>query len=287
MRSEVGYGVLFEACEDLQVLVLDEVADGLQFDPLDPGYIIWLLTFRSLKTMDALLLLADAGYGDQAMVLARMIYEDMVVAWWASAREGAALHELVKRYDMAAGTMLQQNFARREDIEVVQGRIVLTPAQIATFSEQEGFTLADARRLWTRKTTSDMVKSIRSQFSEDDAEVFDLLADVGFALTSSIVHNSPAAMGSTIAVTQKWAPGVSGAFATRSPARTFVHDALVFACHSFGLLARLVAEHQHDRVDAVLTKSRHATRFVPPDSAERNDTCPCESGFKYKKCHGR
>ena len=32
--------------------------------PLDPGYIIWLLTFRSLKTMDALLLLADAGYGD-------------------------------------------------------------------------------------------------------------------------------------------------------------------------------------------------------------------------------
>lgn len=65
----------------------------------------------------------------------------------------------------------------------------------------------------------------------------------------------------------------------------FIHSNLL------GLLANhyeLGAETEAE-IDRVVVENQFAFAFIDPDVARktgRNDPCPCESGAKFKLCHG-
>lgn len=70
----------FDACEELARFVWSRVPRRDYTGVVEP---LVAATFaRTLKTYHATLRLAEAGYGEQACMLTRSMFEDLVVAFW-------------------------------------------------------------------------------------------------------------------------------------------------------------------------------------------------------------
>jgi hypothetical protein len=100
--------------------VLDQFPrDGLRHRPPDVRVMTWATTMRAVKTTDALLMLADAGYGEQEMMLTRSVLEDTVVAWWCTTRPAEELDRLMRSHEMSAPWHVQPDWPGREDIKLL------------------------------------------------------------------------------------------------------------------------------------------------------------------------
>ncbi len=91
LSADLQYAPLFGAVERLSSLVMSNFPHQERLAEKDLRFIVWTIAIRSLKTVDACVLLADAGYGGQAMTLARGVFEDAVIAWWSSLQDPESL----------------------------------------------------------------------------------------------------------------------------------------------------------------------------------------------------
>ena len=108
LRTNSGLTPLFEACELLEGFVLSQFPHGQELAGLDPRFLAWATTMTSLKSLDALLLLADAGYGPQAMMMSRTMSEDAVIGWWCSGQESEKLMQLILAHEKSVALLIQR-----------------------------------------------------------------------------------------------------------------------------------------------------------------------------------
>jgi uncharacterized protein YecA (UPF0149 family) len=232
---------------------------------------------RSLKTFNAVLSLCDAGFGEQAAMLCRSLFEDMVVAHWIVEHPEEAGR--VDRHYLAQLIRYQEAVAKH-------GILALTP-EIEALSEEDRRDLLSkhGRGLWTGKNVYKMLQEVEQRWDEAERARLWQMHDLAYPYLNLLLHHSN---GALLAATHS--AGEARYLVTHRPTTRHLAQALDAAFYAFSQLARLVAAPEH-RADLDRTIAVERVRMLDLEpaqlrSAGRNDPCPCGSGLKFKRCHG-
>jgi hypothetical protein len=144
-------------------------------------------------------------------------------------------------------------------------------------------------RLWCGLSLRDLVKAIENEWAAEHnrVELWEFFVVV-HADNNETLHTSAISLAS----------GVISDSATdfevdAGPSLHQVEQALFGSLWSYTHLLSVAADHfaieGRDRLDTAFASSRAAFDSVDPQAREtgRNDPCPCGSGKKFKRCHGR
>jgi hypothetical protein len=161
-------------------------------DTVPAALILVALMHRGAKTALGANLLCDAGYGEQALILGRTLFEDMIDAHWVSTDPV----EAVRRFDDASLIARKLNQDRvepyREHVEDL-----LPPESIeSTLTEEEASRLNTLLRRhrhgsWTRLGLRRRIDDVAHMFGDGaDRNLLMMFADLGEGLASDFVHGS-------------------------------------------------------------------------------------------------
>jgi hypothetical protein len=204
------------------------------------GLLIYALYRRGVRTFEAVLLLCRNGFGDQALMLARVLFEDMVDAHWVNADPDLA----VERFDDAA--LLAHHHQEERAAPYAQQLEGLLPEQplAERLTEEQRARLQQLlgqRQVvgsWTRIGMRARVDAVRDEFGSH-APLLQMFWQLGEGQASDFVHSSPQSLYSQIDLTSK-RPGGVDFFV--GPSGRHVGQALLLAGWSFLHLLSLVYE---------------------------------------------
>jgi Family of unknown function (DUF5677) len=128
---------MFDACERLERLVLSQWK-ATHMDPYDTRGLVWLTVFRSTKTFDAVLVLADNGYGEQSGMPCRSLFEDMVVAQWLRVTPAESVAKRLVQHDKTVSLYYQEQAGKHLLPDSIAHLPPLTETQRQSIEEQEG-----------------------------------------------------------------------------------------------------------------------------------------------------
>jgi hypothetical protein len=297
VRNEIKQALLVTAdrhgqelagCDRLLDLVLGLVKPW-QGRPLDPeghphDLLIAALLSRSTSTFWATLELARMGFGDQAAMLNRSLFEDMVDIHWVRAEPEAALERYEQHHEH--GRMLYA--------EQIQKYPDLLPVV-----DLPGFDPADRERLngifgrygaksWTTLNLRQRIEAIEDQWEGDlDRRLLHFFRDIPHRENNQALHVT--AQGLTSLVRAHDHEGVT---LKVGPGGEMLDRALFGAFWTFSQTAGLILDHFEFRVDDAQRNEVFSLKHFAGGSAAttrdvgRNDPCPCGSGKKFKRCHG-
>jgi Family of unknown function (DUF5677)/SEC-C motif len=279
------YGARIQACERLFQYAkrlttswpgrdIKSTADGL----------IMALFGRSLDTFAAAVHLAKLGYGAQAAMLNRSLFEDMIDIHWVATEPEKAEERYRDHYD--------------------HGRMLLADA-VAKYPnyydiERPDFDPDERKRLdrlygrWGAKPWSGIKLHERVRLVEhhwkDEAwrETLHFFHDIAHRENNQVLHVSSAGLSANAEVSDD---GDSFTLYL-GPRPKGLARTLFGAFWSFDNTVGLLLDHFEIEVD---DKTRMEV-FSPKDFVKlsdeqmretgRNDPCPCGSGLKFKRCHG-
>lgn len=275
LAAAPGFAAKFEACRRLRDAAWDARP---RLGTRDTSEAVIRTTFaRSLRTFNAVLRLCDAGFGDQAVMLCRSLFEDMVVSYWLAENPQEA-HRL-DRHHLHQLVLYQEAVAKH-------GLIANTPVVESLSDEQRAKLASEFRRgLWTGENVYEMLKSIEHRWDEHERAQLWQMHDIAYRFLNLLLHHSFSGLASST-----YEADDRRFILSARPSPQNVDQALDSAFYSFSQLARLVADRERlAKVDAVIEAERPCMRDLDPDElrgASRNDPCPCGSGRKFKHCHG-
>ena len=253
---------------------------------MDPTFFAYAVAIKALKTFDALLLLADQGYGQQALTLGRTLGEDAVTASWSVRQSAEDLLDRTVKHEKSAMARLQSDaLIGRDRLDFLKNLPIVSDSEMKVWLSKEGVDERLAIRLWTGETIRKMAHEIRPHLRGRDQSTLDRLVEA-LLLANLVTHNSPTSINLSFNPGRR--PDSSLFTLTRSPSEVLVHEALSLAHDSMTLIAPLViSEEDLPALDSAVDEDRFCFVAVPSHSdVGRNDLCPCGSGKKYKKCHG-
>ena len=243
---------------------------------------------RALHAFDALLCLADGGYGAPALALARTLVEEAVASWWLRTLPKGRTIELLQSHEQSYSLMLQgpgtpsvSYLPLLRDLEPMSAEDV--EAARSHFAVDPGL----GRHHWTRKTVHKMAATVRDNMRPLERETLAALIGKPLLIANLMTHNSPLSMANRLVPVE---PGsrLPGRQTSRRPSTALIHEALAVGYESLALIAWLVRDEADAKiVDDLVRQGRH--EFVvlrSGDEPGRNDPCPCGSSKKYKRCHG-
>jgi hypothetical protein len=235
------------------VSALDEWAEQHRPDRLPSddaaGELIVATYARSSKTYRASFMLAGFGYGAQAAMLNRSLFEDMVVAHWVKLNpsRAPALYEQHRRRWLAE---MQATYSKHE--------LVVELRDWPSVTDEERQELADEFRYgpWTKRTLHDLVKAIEGEFTaENDRRLLWQTFDIVHRYNNLILHHSFVGLG--LAATKT--PG--GTRYDVGPSDMHIAGALQSAFFSYGHITSLLHVGQElDEVNALW--SDHISAFT-------------------------
>jgi hypothetical protein len=279
------------------------------------------LTFTSAtKTLGAVGVLTEQGYGADALKLCRSLVESMLVAYWAVfVAEPDWVTSRMEEHQQFAALILIEALEKHpgwlpegEHVEppeyAVAERARLT-AQFGTYC-QESWWAVDVKPKPSGGWKQDSKRSLPTLVAElmevpelegrlwqqaDDENsptpFVEQLIDIPNRFNNQILHHNPSGLASYAKL------GSEGYEFDDQPSEKWVAQAQVFAYVAFSLLAQLMtdryaadARETLDQLDpmfisAFLTLSSEQLTFARR-GANRNQPCPCGSGLKCKRCHG-
>lgn len=250
--------------------------------------LIALLFARSTKTFQACVGLCESGFGQQAAMLNRSLFEGMVVAHWVHANEDEAAQrfddavkydrhleaELVERVGLWAGELDEDALAEAR----------LEHDQLKRMSKEFG---DRGQYLWTRPSSMyKLVNEIGDQW-EDGGEGLRAYYAIAHRDNNQMLHATVRGL-SRFLVDRREDGGV---FRVGSGLEHI--DQALFGAH---WCHRQVVTLVMDRFgfpdregfrEAIRMHEYWLDPRGPEDykDAGRNDPCPCGSGEKYKRCH--
>ena len=248
--------------------------------------IILLEVGRSTKTYRASIELARKGYGEQAAMLNRALFESMAVARWINENETVA----AERFPRAA------EFEDYLTMERLKNTGWLEPGEELEI-ELDDEALVSLRRdfgkynegLWTgHDGIRELLNDIRTQFTEEEWTMVQNYLRTGHQENNQLLHSTAGGLRRAYLDLEDGRYGIwtgpSDAMIARAlfSAHMIYQQAIVLAAERFDL-----AERQG--LDDLL--AHHGSAFVRFTKDElkdvgRNDPCPCGSGKKFKHCHG-
>lgn len=297
LHAEQAVRPLFDAGEALMVLIHTAKPKWIEGDK-DP--LVWGSIFRSMKTYRAVMILCDAGFGEQAGMLCRTLFEDMLVTHWIARTSPAELR--VKFVDHADRVRLADQQAL--DKHGMAEMFLVEPLGDDRVAELEASGGAKGSfRTWHGMTVRALIAELKNDLDPTESRLLDRMHDVAYRLQNLLLHHSPssfefaigmdvpASLIDPIAARSAGLPDAAQhGLATLSsrPHPRYVEQALTCAFYSVSRQARAVVDaKRRAELEALI---QDAQKWVVPLPAgpppQRNDVCPCGSGLKYKRCHG-
>jgi Family of unknown function (DUF5677) len=150
------------------------------------GELILITYARSSKTYQAAVMLAGSGYGAQAGMLNRSLFEDMAVAHWVklNPEEAPELYERHRQHTLGELREKYAEYGREEEVE-----------RWDALSEEERADLSNEfsrKHHWTKRNLYELVKSIEDEFKDENVdrrmlwETFDIV----HRFNNLILHHS-------------------------------------------------------------------------------------------------
>lgn len=246
--------------------------------------IVFTLYARSLDTFASAILTARMGYGAQACMLNRSLFEDMIDAHWVHSNPDLA----VKRYEdhFNHGRMLLSETVKRYP-EQFDG------AELPRFDEQDRDRLDRIYGPWGSKPWSgvnlhERVNAVEDQWlDEASRRTLHFFHDVAHRENNQVLHASSAHLNSRVQ-----ADGETLTFQV-GPNTELLDQALFGSFWIFSNTVGLMHDRFEIQVSERLKEEIFSTvEFVTLGEEQlrdvgRNDPCPCGSGHKFKRCHGR
>jgi len=279
----------FEACDRLEELVMRAVSNPIGKYTSTESAIVKLAVSRALHTFDAMLCLADAGYGAPALALARTLIEEAVASWWLRGVPKEQLLKLLQAHEQSYSLMLQGPTSPEvKYLPLLNGLAPMTAEDVESALERFAVDPNLGARHWTRRTVKRMASAVRENMRPVEQKTLNALTGKPLLVANLMTHNSPLSMASRLV--PEGAGSTTGApMTSRRPSTALVHETLALGYESLALIAWLVCDEDARAViDDEVQRGRYEFVALPsgPRPA-RNEPCPCGSPKKYKLCHGR
>ena len=280
------------------------------------------LTFASAtKTLGAICVLTERGYGADALKVCRSLFESMVVAYWAAhvadsewvttrmnehqQFSSLVLIEVLERHP---GWLPEGEQVQPTDFAVAERERL--SAQFGNYCEESWWARDVERRpdgRWKRvykrslRTLVDELLAVpvlegrlwQKADGEDVPTPFvEQMLDIPNRFNNQVLHHNPSGLVSYAELLP------DGFEFDDEPSDKWVEQARVFAYVAFSLLAQLMIDRYApdlreslDALDPLFISAFYELSDEHLDlarhGANRNQPCPCGSGLKSKKCHGR
>ena len=288
--SEIpAYRPQFEACDRLEELVMKAVSDPTGQYTNSQNAIVKLAVSRALHAFDAILCLADAGYGAPALALARTLIEEAVASWWLRGVPRGQMLNLLQTHEQSYSLMLQGPMSPEVNyLPLLTGLAPMSAKDVESALERFAVDPNLGARHWTRRSVKKMASAVRADMRPVEQQTLDALTGKPLLVANLMTHNSPLSMATRL-VPEGAGPTTSGRMTSRRPSTALVHDSLALAYESLALIAWLVCDdNAREMIDDQVQCGRYDFVVLPPGPRpRRNESCPCGSAKKYKLCHGR
>lgn len=241
---------------------------------------------RSVGTFDALLALANGGFGDEVGMLSRATFEAAIDGYWvvenpAEAERLAVLHFRQTRLVTAE----RWNEHERRDGDPAMplfGEDLRDRQELADLFGTKG------QRHWSRLGLRDRIAAVEDSMPQERTGELLVRYEEDNVLANQLLH------GSALVLNDRLDDGPNGGLRLRVGAtEQHMPNGLRHGFWSYHRLSRLILRrHSSKRLGAIDDLYRESwprlqTVTVPSlKTAGRNGLCPCESGKKVKECHG-
>ncbi len=194
------------------------------------GALIMRTYARSSKTFLGSFRLAAVGYGAQAAMLNRSLFEDMIVAHWIR-RNPTEAPEMFERHRQHTLDQIRQKYAKygRED-EVSSWRPLTDEERAELAVEYE------RKHHWTRRSLYELVKDVEDDWRDEhtDRRMLWEVFDVVHRFNNLVLHHSFFGLGLTAQ------PKEDGIRWDVGPSKTHIHAGLQGAWFSYSQMVSLV-----------------------------------------------
>jgi hypothetical protein len=293
-RIEAEFALELQACRELERLAAErmvawprrETPTAKSEDAADE--LISLEVARSTKTYRAVLTLASTGYGEQAAMLNRSLFEGMAVAHWIhqDPPKAAAQYEDAARFGAHLAAELVERVEWTEDVD----QDALGDAKL------EGDELAEMKRrfrdhgdgLWTgHRSLRTLVRSTENQWGDEGRkQLWDFL-EIAHRDNNQLLHSTVVGMHRGFSGHEP-----DGGRVWVGPSNVHIGEALFGAFWIYAQTLSLASDRFGfaDPGELLAAIERHQHAFIRLTAQDvrgigRNDPCPCESGRKFKQCH--
>ncbi len=142
---------------------------------------------RSTKTFGAALVLAGAGYGEQACMLNRALYEDMLLAHWAH-RYPERAADTLPRYERWANAKLGRTL----------NRFKAEPVDLPTLTQEEEEALDEEflNKTWAGRSLTGVYNAVRKEWPPRDRRTLDAMHHLIHDANNAQLHHVPRSLAS-------------------------------------------------------------------------------------------
>ena len=256
--------------------------------------IMLALFYRGKTTLQAIITLCRHGFGLQAMMLCRSLFEDMVDAHWVRANPSEAL----ARYSEHARLTNLKNAKRLENYQEVLREPLSEELQEAVQAidkaTEEQLRVRYGRHgtgSWTGLNLHRRVEAVAPQWGgEQDQSWLRMFRDFGNQYANETLHPTSSSLFRQVTPPS---PETGGRIGLHSGSSTEgISQALLMASWAFAQLLGLLDEEfelgmrtavEEAMVEALRTG--HTLTDGQRRTTGRNEPCPCGSGRKFKHCH--
>jgi hypothetical protein len=273
-----------DGCERLLAYAQGLLSDwpGRAIENVPDGLILALFA-RSSDTATGAVRLAADGYGAQASMLNRSLFEDMIDVHWIATEEEAA--ERCYADHLQHGRMLLAD-------AVAKYPEFYAEIDLPEFDADERRALDReygrfGHKSWTKVNLHHRVSGVEHHWSEAvGRDTLHFFHDIAHRENNQTLHVSSATLGKNL----EFSDGEVGLIV--GPREDMVERALFGSFWIFDATIGLLL----DRFGIDLDEERRAAIFSSREfitlndeqirGTRRNDPCPCGSGIKFKRCHG-
>lgn len=243
---------------------------------------------KAINTFESILCLAAGGFGPQAEMLSRPLYESALVASWASHHPEDARW----RYDLNERYLQWLHFVNRQEAGIYRDS-----GEPALLTDEER---AKARQLFgqygEKSWTGTTIRGLAIEFNEliehaPSRKQFDAILNSTNKFVNWSIHSS--GLGSWHLVS----PGdpalgedANNSYVTLGPSEVAIRDALTLGWNMFTMMLQIYHNHFGEVFGPDLSRLIYEVwvSFLNSEtraSLGRNSPCPCRSGAKFKNCH--
>lgn len=277
------------ACEDLLTLAWDLLGSTpWRGRPATDSMVDKLIAWegaRGLKTYGCAFDAALGGYGPQVGMLSRALFEGMAMAHWVRSNPALAEQRFGEHLRHSRG-MWNKRLDSRGWIEAPLGEIPDAREQ----AKLDRIFGPWGDKLWCGHSLHKLVSIIEREWRDDQGrrELWDFYV-IAHAYNNEMLHTSATSLIG--GMKRETADGLE---IDAGRGLNGVEEGLLAALWSYAQLLEVQCEYYEidgqERIAEVLARSRSAFTRVDPAirrQTGRNDPCPCGSGQKFKRCHGR